>query len=171
LEGDANAPTGWRAGAEDPPTDVPLGRLRSAFVSRAAIAPAPPPAEVAVRTETTPAEVAITVDIVPTEPLYSIAVILPASVVPRRSSHPRIVTRGRWRATLAAPAMTTNTVTLTFAAFSAPATQSIRVVATTAGLPGSTGWQRLPAWLPAKQVAWTARSVFVLAPDARQDVR
>jgi hypothetical protein len=47
------------------------------------------------------------------------------------------------------------------------AARTLRVLVVAAGLPGGSGWQELPAWLPAERTAWMARSVFIVPVDLR----
>lgn len=47
--------------------------------------------------------------------------------------------------------------------------QVARVLVMTAGLPSGSGWQKLPAWLPVERVAWSARSVFIVPVELRDE--
>jgi hypothetical protein len=51
---------------------------------------------------------------------------------------------------------------LRLAAKDAASVDRIRAVAAEAGLPGGSGWQRLPEWLPADLASWSLGSYFVV---------
>jgi hypothetical protein len=103
--------------------------------------------------------------VVATEPSVSIAFVLPPGIVPARSNLPGVIRSGRWTATFVAPPPEGIAWQASFAAVTAPQLKDLRVAVTASGIPGGTGWQRLPAWLPQERMVWTVWSTWALDPS------
>jgi hypothetical protein len=168
LDLDASAPGGWYRATDVPRTSVPFGRFGPVYVFRAtAPSPGPAPATVGAFTlKQVAAGTELTMTIVPQAPGLTAAFVLPERVVPSRSNLPGTVVRGRWRAAyIAVPAdgVTWRAAFKTGVESRLPATQA---VIWSARVPGGSGWQSLPAWLPQEHAVWDVNVAWILAPPA-----
>ena len=157
------APGTWHAVADGPPLDVPVGRLRRAYVSRTE-RPASTsfPGTVASRLDPLPDGTAsLSVRIVPESPTATISLVLPVGIVPSGSNYPGSVAAGRWRAGYIAAPPGGVEFRVELGQVREEALGAARVVIIDSRLPGGRGWQALPPWLPVERDAWTARSVFI----------
>jgi hypothetical protein len=165
---EATAPPGWYRATDTPQTSVPFGRYTLPFVFRTT-APTPGPAPATV-TDFTLKPVAagteVTMTIVPSAPGLIAAFVLPAGVVPSRSSLPGLVTRGRWRAVYIGVPADGITWRASFKSGAESTLSLARGVIWASRFPGGTGWQSLPAWLPQEHVVWDLDVAWILAPPA-----
>lgn len=162
------APGGWTTSLPEI-TTIPWGRISQPFVFSTMAAPlGPAPVSIggysAVPTEGANGT-SLRVTVLPREPSASISFVLPAGIVPARSSLPGVLRAGRWTATFVAPPPDGIAWEATFAGTTPRQLAGLRVAATTSGLPGGTGWQRLPAWLPQDRMVWTTWATWVLDPS------
>lgn len=168
LDVAAGGPVNWTAGRMDQATTVPRALLRNPFVFSATALPlGGAPAEVtsfALREVTGGIEMAIAV--AAREPGLAVAFVLPAGVTPARSSLPGALRSGRWTAVYIAPPADGVAFRASFAGVPPERLRDTRVAVTSARLPGGTGWQRLPDWLPQERTVWTARATWVLPNPA-----
>jgi peptidase M28-like protein len=168
LDLDASAPGGWYRATDVPKTSVPFGRFGPVYVFRtSAPSPGPAPGTVGVFTlKQVAAGTELTMTIVPQAPGLTAAFVLPEGVAPSRSNLPGTVVRGRWRAVyIAVPAdgVTWRASFKTGVESRLPATQA---VIWSARVPGGSGWQSLPAWLPQEHAVWDVNVAWILAPPA-----
>jgi hypothetical protein len=168
LDLDASAPGGWYRATDAPKTTMPFGRFGPAYVFRTtAPSPGPAPATVGGFTlKQVAAGTEVTMTIVPQGPGLTAAFVLPEGVLPSRSNLPGIVVRGRWRAAyIAVPpeGVTWRAAFRTGVESRLPATQA---VIWSARVPGGSGWQSLPAWLPQEHAVWDVNVAWILTPPA-----
>jgi len=158
----------WQPAGDAPPAERALGRLRRAFVDRAE-RPASLPFPGVVSATAGPSAVGttrLTVRVVPESPTATVILALPPGIEPARSNYPGRVVGGAWRAAYTAPRGGVEfNLDLPQPAERLAGT---RVAIVDRGLPGGSGWQGLPAWLPQERDAWTARSLFVTGLEYRQ---
>jgi hypothetical protein len=159
------APAGWT-----PPSGtvtasgVPWGRYSFPFVFRTS-GPSlgPAPASISGFTMTPlPEGTHVTLSVVPREPGVAVAFILPEGVTPARSSLPGIVRNGHWIATYIAVPPEGIAWDGSFRKGTDQALPNIRVAISSARLPGGSGWQSLPEWLPQEAAVWSANATWVL---------
>jgi hypothetical protein len=145
---------------------VPFGRFGPPYVFRAT-APSPGPAPAVISGFTlkqVAAGTEVMMTIMPQAPGLTVAFVLPEGVLPARSNFPGTVVRGRWRAAyIAVPAegVTWRASFKTGFESRLPATQA---VVWSTRVPGGSGWQSLPAWLPQEQVVWDVNLAWILTP-------
>jgi hypothetical protein len=149
-------------------TSVPWGRYAFPFVFRTHAPPlGPAPARLgAFSVEPVAGGVRMTLAVVPEEPGLTIALVLPAGLSPARSSLPGVSRLGRGTATFIAPPPEGISWEASFSGGVEAQLRETRVMVTAPGLPGGSGWQRLPAWLPQEAAAWTATATWVLAASS-----
>jgi len=152
----------WKLVTGEPETSISVGRLGAAFVHRAIVEPVDAPITVSASEHAEQDALSIEVFVVPSRPLFTVALVLPPGIIPTESSLPGSVSRGRWRMALAASQSTEVQFRFTVSRAQRASLNAVRVVATTTGLPGGSGWQGLPVWLPAKSDTWFARSTFIV---------
>jgi len=104
---------------------------------------------------------------VPLRPLLAVVFGTPAGVTPLQASLPGVVRRGRWSAAFLAPPPEGVSLRARFRTADLAAARALRVLVVATGLPGGSGWQGLPSWLPAERSAWIARSVFIVPVEFR----
>ena len=164
LDVAAGAPVGWvPATGSTIPTSIPWGRYTFPFVFRTT-GPAlgAPPASVTAFTVTPLAEGSqLSLTIVPREPGLRVSFVLPADIVPARSTLPGVVRLGRWTAAYLAVPVDGLVWEASFRA-APPALQETRVAVTSTRFPGGSGWQGLPAWLPQERAVWSANATWVI---------
>ena len=153
----------WRLVDAPPPVAVPVGRFRHPFVYRAsAAAGTAPPAAVSARLQPRGAEVDLEVAVRPLAEGLSATFVLPPAVLPMRTNFPGVVqASGHWAATYVAIPETGIVFSATFAAAHAAALHNAAVIIRSFELPGGTGWQRLPSWLPQDRAVWQARAHYI----------
>jgi hypothetical protein len=158
------APGGWSLQNTAPKASVPLGRFPHPFVFRTSADPfGPAPVDIAAFTLTPLAGgTDLLLTVVPHRPGLTVAFVLPAGVTPARSSLPGVNRFGRWTATYVAVPTDGLAWRASFNAVNADTLRDVRIAVTEPGLPGGTGWQRLPAWLPQENTVWTADSAWLL---------
>ncbi|MEX2661208.1 MAG: M28 family peptidase [Vicinamibacterales bacterium] len=161
------APGGWTTATPEV-TSIPWGRIAQPFVFSTSAEPlgAPPAAVTSYSAE--PLEgggTTLRIAVVAKEPSLSISFVLPPGIVPARSNLPGVIRAGRWTATFVAPPPEGIAWQASFAAVTAPQLKDLRVAVTASGVPGGTGWQRLPAWLPQERMVWTVWSTWALDPS------
>jgi hypothetical protein len=123
----------------------------------------------------------LTASIVPREPGLTITFMLPAGVTPARSSLPGIVRLGRWTATFVSVPPEGIAWEASFPEVGPGSDQGrsgvrprfdpatlvgLRIAVTSPRLPGGSGWQSLPAWLPQDTAVWSANATWVLPASA-----
>lgn len=111
----------------------------------------------------------VEVTAVPRRPLLAVVFGMPAGVTPVQANLPGVVRQGRWSAAFLAPPPEGVSLRARIRTADLVAARTLRVLVVAAGLPGGSGWQELPAWLPAERTAWTARSVFIVPVEFRDE--
>jgi hypothetical protein len=158
------APAGWSPGNARVGAHVPWGRLVHPFVFTTSSAPlGPAPASVGgfeVKPLADGQQVRLT--IVPREPGLTVAIVLPPGISPVRSSLPGRRAQGHWTATYIAPPAEGIAWEASFRGTTAELLQQIRVGVVSSRLPGGSGWQGLPGWLPQERTVWSASATWVL---------
>lgn len=162
-----DAPRGWMPvapGSADPDASVPLGRYMFPFVFRTA-GPTlgPPPATLSsVTVKSLPEGSQISVSILPKERGLSASFVLPAGVTPARSNFPGIARLGRWTATYVALPAEGLAWEASVRGIQPDQLLQTRIVITSNRLPGGSGWQSLPAWLPQDTAVWSSSASWVI---------
>jgi peptidase M28-like protein len=168
LDLEATAPGGWYRVTDAPKTTVPFGVFGPPYVFRTT-APSPGPAPAAVSGFTLKpiaAGTEVTMTITPQAPGITAAFVLPEGVVPSRSSLPGVIVRGRWRAAyigVPAEGITWRASFKKGLESRLPATQA---VIWSARVPGGSGWQSLPGWLPQEHAVWDVSVAWIVSPPA-----
>jgi hypothetical protein len=162
------APGGWST-ATPAVTSIPWRRIAQPFVFSTSAEPlGASPASVTTYSAL-PLEsgngTAVRIAVVPKQPSLSISFVLPSGIVPARSNLPGVVRAGRWTATFVAPPPEGIAWQASFAGVTPQQLTGLRVAVTASGVPGGTGWQRLPAWLPQEHMVWTLWSTWALDPS------
>jgi hypothetical protein len=162
------SPAGWMpvtASTEAPRISVPWGRYPFPFVFRTA-GPAlgPAPATISAFTiKPLPEGSQISVSVQVTQPGVSASFILPAGVRPARSSLPGVVRLGRWTATFVAVPAEGLAWEASVRGAPPESLAATRIAITSSRLPGGSGWQSLPVWLPQDSAVWSATATWILA--------
>ena len=159
------APAGWApASGSVTASGVPLGEYGFPFVFRTtgpSLAAAP--ASVTGFSMTPLAEgTHVTLSVVPRQPDVAVTFVLPAGVTPARSSLPGVMRAGRWIATYIAIPPDGIAWDASFRQGAEQALPGIRVAISSSRLPGGSGWQSLPGWLPQDTAVWSASATWVL---------
>jgi hypothetical protein len=155
----------WRALGGPLPTSVPVPRLRHPFVfySRASALPELP-ARVTMRRSRLGNSIQFTVSVTPLGRGLAASFVMPEQLVPVRPNLPGSARTGRWVATFAAIPREG----IAFQGFvdsaDEPRLDRLRVIVHTSRLPGGTGWQGLPAWLPHERVVWSSEARYIVQP-------
>ncbi len=163
LDLDAGAPGGWTRVTDAPRGSVPWPRFPLPFVFRTT-APSPGPAPAAATFALTPVEggTELSVTVVPRAPGLSVVFVAPENVTPLRSNFPGLVRGGRWRALYTAIPPDGVTWTASFrSGVDAPLSATSAIVIASR-VPGGSGWQSLPSWLPQQNAVWHADVMWVL---------
>jgi hypothetical protein len=162
------APGGWMPTAAGIPASVPWGRFAHPFAFRTT-GPSLGTAPVAIAGFTVkPLQegMQLTLSIVPKEPGLTVSFVLPSGVLPARSNLPGRERLGRWTATFVAPPAEGVAWEASFWNASEEQLRETRVAVTSSRLPGGSGWQSLPAWLPQDTAVWSASATWVVPATA-----
>jgi hypothetical protein len=163
LDLETGAPGGWYRATDTARGSVPWPRFQLPFVFRAtAPAPGPPPATATFDLKSVAAGSELTVTVVPKAPGLSVAFVAPDNLPPARSNYPGVVQRGRWRALYTAIPVEGVTWHASFKPGHDEALAKATAILISPRLPGGTGWQSLPAWLPQEHAVWHAEAMWVL---------
>ena len=185
LDLEAGAPPGWQPVSDAPPGPPPRrrrygevspepsakaetvrwGRLPFPFVFRTQT-PARGAAPIAVAEfSTTPVGegIELSLTVIPREPGLWLSFALPPGVTPVRASLPGMQRLDRWTATYVAPMSDGVSFRATFRGVTPDVLRGTVIAATTFGLPGGEGWQRLPRWLPQDRAVWNATTTWQVA--------
>jgi len=167
-----------RSALAEPPWYPVEGRLPASYpiefqgpflLAREAAETVAPPAVVRGIVRSTDGGIDVEVTVVPRRPLVAVVFGMPAGVTPVQASLAGVVRQGRWRAAFLAPPPEGVSLRVRLRNADLPAARTLRVLVVAAGLPGGSGWQELPGWLPAERTAWTARSVFIVPVEFRDE--
>lgn len=168
LDLEHGAPGGWTPVTSAPELSAPPGRWPFPFVFRTrgpSLGPAP--AQIASFTQApVEAGLEVTATVVPSQPGVTITFVAPPGLKPARSNLPGIVRNDRWTASYVAPPPDGVVWRAYFSTTDAAPFAAARVVVTSGRMPGGSGWQSLPAWLPQERTVWTATAAWILAPRA-----
>lgn len=158
------APADWAPGRRDHQTSIPRTLLRNPFVfSATSLGLGLPPAHIAAfDVKPVVGGLELNIAVVAREPGVSVSFVLPAGVIPARSSLPGSLRQGRWTAVYVAPPAEGVAFRASFSGPTADQLRGTGVAVTSARLPGGEGWQSLPTWLPQGRTVWTARATWVL---------
>ena len=157
------APAGWTPAA-GAPAAFPAGRLLSPFVFRTEGPPlGPAPLEIAQYT-VQPLEggVELTIAVTPREPGLTVSFVLPPGLTPSRHNLPGIERAGAWTAAYVAVPPDGVLFRASFPASEAAAVGHVRVIVSSPRLPGGSGWQGLPDWLPQDRAVWTSSANWIV---------
>jgi hypothetical protein len=168
LDLGSGAPSGWSLQTSAAQASIPWGRLAQPFVFRTtgpSLGAAP--LEIAGFTiKPVAAGTEVTLTAVPRRPGLAVSFVLPAGIVPARSSLPGALRLGRWTATFVAPTADGIAWRASFSGVDAGRLRDVRVAVTDFGFPGGSGWQRLPAWLPQERAVWNPAATWVVPAGA-----
>jgi hypothetical protein len=154
----------WSPRPTEPGTETALAPLRNPFVFRAATRPgATVPGTVSVALAGGAGSVELEVVARPSTPDARVDFVLPAGLTPIESSLPgRTGFDGRWRAGYVAAPAAGVTFRASFAPGEASRVRQAAVVFVGTTLPGGTGWQGLPGWLPQERAVWTSTAAYLV---------
>jgi hypothetical protein len=160
------APAGWQRVSDPPPGWIPWGRLPHPFVFRTAGPPlGPAPVEV---TESKLVQVAggleLSIALVPREPGLTVSFVLPPGMAPARSNIPGLRRLGSWTATFVAVPPEGVLFRAAFNSNDVARLSTPLVLVTSSRLPGGSGWQSLPSWLPQEHAVWIASATWAVTP-------
>jgi hypothetical protein len=165
LDLDPSAPAGWYRATDEPKTSVPAGRYALPFVFRTtAPSPGPAPATVTafvLRSVTGGTDVTMT--IAPKAPGLAVSIVLPEGVQPARTNLPGRTVQRRWRTSYIGVPIDGFTWRAAFRTGAESLLPSTAAVVWSSRIPGGTGWQSIPAWLPQEHVVWDTEVAWVLA--------
>jgi Peptidase family M28 len=159
------APSGWTpASGTVAASGVPWSRDSFPFVFRTTGPPlgAAPASISGFSTTPLPEGSHVTLSVVPKQPGVAVTFVLPEGVTPARTSLPGIVRNGRWIATYIAVPPEGIAWDASFRKGAEQALPAIRVAISSSRLPGGSGWQSLPDWLPQDAAVWSANATWVL---------
>lgn len=161
----ANAPFDWTPAIDAPPAAIPLPPRRHPFVFRAtAPADAAVPAHVMIGRRRAGDTIEFTVAVTPSEPGLSATFVMPEALTPARPNLPGIIRRGRWMARFGAVPPEGTAFRAAIPASDEARLGEIRVLVSSPRLPGGTGWQGLPGWLPQERTVWSSEAAYVVRP-------
>lgn len=159
------APGGWTpASGTVTASGVPWGRYGFPFVFRT-IGPslgAAPASVSGFNLTPLPEGTHVTLSVVPRQPGVAVTFVLPEGVTPARSSLPGIVRNNHWIATYIAIPPEGLAWDASFHKGAEEALPNIRLAVSSSRLPGGSGWQSLPDWLPQETAVWSANVTWVL---------
>jgi hypothetical protein len=159
-------PAGWGVAPGSLPVSIPLPGLRSPFVWQREASEVPPdvPARVTSGVVVAGNSAELTLSVTPAETGLAASFVLPDGVSPIRPNLPGVIRQGRWVARFAA----IPPEGVAFRAFvrieDVPRLGALRVVLTRSRLPGGSGWQGLPPWLPRQLAVWTTEAAYITLP-------
>lgn len=158
----------WEHVHDAPQVYLPFGPLPHPFVFRALDAPASSlPARVTLsRGALSAGTVEFTVSVTPAGRALAATFVMPPDVVPIRPTLAGIIRRGRWIARYAAVPPEGVTLRGYVNARDGSRLDDVRVLVSSSRLPGGTGAQGLPAWLPQEDTVWTSDATFIMSPIA-----
>ncbi|HEY3383307.1 MAG TPA: M28 family peptidase [Vicinamibacterales bacterium] len=156
----------WKSVQDAPRVGVPIFRLRRPYVYRIErpVVPTSPgfPGEVAATLEPRPdGGVMLRVRVVSSSSTATVSLWLPRGITPIRANPDGRDADGRWRAVFIAPPAGGVEFRVDLPAVTPGTLSDTHVAILDRGLPGGSGWEHLPAWLPQDAAAWTARSVYL----------
>jgi hypothetical protein len=165
-----DAPSGWMPGTAPvdpqlPPLRVPWGNSVFPFVFRTAgpsLGPAPASVS-SFNVKPLPEGSLISVSIAVREPGLAASFILPAGITPARSSLPGRQRLGRWTATFIAVPAEGLAWEASVRGTPPERLRDTYIAITSSRLPGGSGWQSLPGWLPQESAVWSASATWILA--------
>jgi hypothetical protein len=162
------APPGWVPVSAGHPASVPWGRFAHPFAFRMT---GPPlgPAPIAIAgfvVRPLPEGMQLKLSVVPKEPGLAVSFVLPPGVLPARTSLPGRERLGRWTATFVAPPGEGIAWEASFWNASEEQLRETRVTITSSRLPGGSGWQSLPPWLPQEDAVWSASATWIVPATA-----
>jgi hypothetical protein len=163
------APGGWTATDASVAAAIPWGRFAHPFAFRTMQGPplgAAPLSVAAFAVKPLAEGVQLTLSVVPREPGVTVSFVLPPGVVPARSSLPGGERLGRWTAMFVSPPPEGIAWEARFHDVTPEQLQQTRVAVTSSRLPGGSGWQSLPSWLPQESAVWSATATWVVSPTA-----
>jgi hypothetical protein len=163
----AGAPDGWSIAEGPPPVAIPVARLPHPFVFRRED-PGPPaavPARVTLGVSSTVNTTGeFTVTVTPSERALAAAFVMPAGLTPIRPNLPGVQRNGRWTARFRAVPPEGVAFRAFAQAADMPRLRDLRVVVSSHRLPGGSGWQGLPAWLPQDRAVWSTEALHIVTP-------
>jgi hypothetical protein len=157
------APPGWTTS----PTvrDPVLGPLRHPFVFRTTgpgIGAAPVQVTQA-SLQPVAGGVDLSIAVTPRAPGLTVSLALPPDVVPARHNLPGVIRNRSWIATFVAVPPEGVLFKASFDKADAGRLGQPLLLVTSPRLPGGSGWQSLPVWLPQDRAVWSAGATWVLA--------
>jgi len=172
IDLEAGAPGGWMPPERPAGATVPWGRLDLPFVFRTESSPlGPPPVAVSgFLLSPLPDGIQLTLSVVPREAGLTVSFVLPHGVTPARSSLPGTLRLERWTASFVAPPAEGIAWEASFRGVTAEALRETRLAITSTGLPGGSGPQRLPAWLPQERTVWTSTATWIVPATSGPDI-
>jgi hypothetical protein len=156
----------WRDGPASAALTSAVGPLEGPFVAHAAAPAALAPSVTVTGKVNRATDATLALRVVPGEAGWTIAVVLPAGVVPLAARPATATRRGRHAAVRSAVPAEGFTFEGRFGLSDADALRRVTVVAAASGLPGAS-WPALPAWLPQERDVWQARRYYLLPIDWR----
>jgi len=117
-----------------------------------------------------PDGIQLTLSVVPREAGLTVSFVLPHGVTPARSSLPGTLRLERWTASFVAPPAEGIAWEASFRGVTAEALRETRLAITSTGLPGGSGPQRLPAWLPQERTVWTSTATWIVPATSGPDI-
>jgi hypothetical protein len=163
LDLDTGAPGGWTPVSDAPPGSVPWPRLSMPFVFRTtATAPGSAPATATFDLKPVEGGTELSVTVIPKTAGLSVAFLAPENVTPSRSNFPGVARGGRWRALYTAIPPDGVTWTASFKSGVEASLPETRAIVISSRVPGGSGWQSLPSWLPQQNAVWHADVMWAL---------
>jgi hypothetical protein len=157
----AGAPRSWRPWTHPDQETSPIAPLRQPFLYESAAPRSEVPGAIRVTDTLVDGQTELRI-IVTSPPASTVTFVMPPGVTPDQPSLAGVVSRGRWKAAFSAPGAEGIEFTARIPAIQARLEDAF-VVIRTPGLPGGSGWQGLPSWLPVERVVWSAGAVYVEA--------
>lgn len=162
------APREWKPVTDVPRTTVPMRELAGFTFRARATRQDPAPADIQAVRKTNPNELALDITVKPQTEGLDVSFVMPPGLIPTTSNLAGVVRDGRWRATFVAPPPEGIALRVTFGAEADLA--GISVVIGASYLPGGSGWQHLPSWLPRERSVWSGRALFITPVTATDAV-
>jgi hypothetical protein len=122
------------------------------------------PGQATMRTSAAGDSVQFTVSVTPTVRGLAAWFVMPEQLVPIRPSLPGTSRSGRWVASFGAIPKEGVAFQAFVRASDAERLNDFRVVLQTPRLPGGSGWQGLPSWLPQERGVWTSDARYIVQP-------